>query len=263
MDGLNKRRMENTREAQKLSRSIDTDTDNINSLNDLIAKKTAEIKQAEADKAAAQQAIKDLEKMRAEQNAEFVSNKQDDQAAAELVKQAKEALEKFYKKNGFSFAQVSNQQPADERLNTPPPTWDKEYGGKTSGSQGIVGMLDIIANDIQNDIKEAEAEEKESKEAADKQKADLEKLIGELDTMIDDAKTVKADSESEKGEATTQRSSTSDTLVQLMGQIKDEELEGTFLATNLETMIKNTEIEIAGLKQGKLVLEGGLLKNSE
>ena len=76
-----------------------------------------------------------------------------------LVKEAKKSLEDFYKEKGLMLAQKKRELPAAGEAPEPAPdTWEKaEYGGKTGESEGIIGIMTMIGEDIDKDIEEAES----------------------------------------------------------------------------------------------------------
>merc|ERR1719420_1366450 len=87
-----KERMENTQEAKRVAKEIDTNVETIDRL-------TAEIQELEIE-------IRDAGDNRAKENAEYKAAESEDMAAVELIENAKGVLEKFYQEKGLALAQV-------------------------------------------------------------------------------------------------------------------------------------------------------------
>merc|ERR1719181_1240262 len=89
---------------------------------------------------------------------------------------------------------------AGEAPPPPPPTWEGGYGGKTGESQGIVAIMEMVAEDIRKDRADAKADE----DAAAKEFAAFKK------DSEDKMKALKKDekaTDKQKGKAQTARSS--------------------------------------------------------
>merc|ERR1719197_1530655 len=101
-----KERMENTQEAKKVAKEIDTNVETIDRLTAQIeaANKTiqtivAEIQDLEVE-------LRDAGDNRAKENAEYMAAEAEDQAAVGLISDAMGVLEKFYEEAGLKFTQV-------------------------------------------------------------------------------------------------------------------------------------------------------------
>merc|ERR1719311_1618896 len=151
-------RMENTQEAKRVAKEIDTNVQTIK----------AEIADLEIE-------IRDAGDNRAKENKEYMAAESDDLAAVELVKSAKGVLEKFYEEAGLKFAQMhrevrrvsGSQEPfvAAGEAPTPPPAGFDDYSGGSRQSQGVIAMLELIKEDIEKDIEKAKKQEEEAQKA--------------------------------------------------------------------------------------------------
>merc|ERR550537_79259 len=76
----------------------------------------------------------------------------------------------------------------------PPPTWDAgaSYGGASGEQQGIVGILEMVKEDIKKDISAAEDEEAQSVKDFNKEIDDLKSEIKATDSLISDYQKDKA-----------------------------------------------------------------------
>merc|ERR1711970_1625284 len=103
-----------------------------------------------------------------DEKAAFEQAKLEDEAAIEIIDNAKEVLKKFYEEN-FSFTQVAKKgqkQPpevkAGEEPPPPPETFEGDYGGAKDQATGIQDVMSDIQKDLKEDIKEAEKEEEDA-----------------------------------------------------------------------------------------------------
>merc|ERR1719160_763458 len=128
-----KERMDNTQEAKRVAKEIDTNVETIDRLTAqiLAANKTiqaiaAEIQDLEVE-------IRDAGDNRAKENAEYKAAESEDLAAVELIENAKGVLEKFYQEKGLALVQVRRvkQEPfvAAGEAPTPPPAGFDDYSG--------------------------------------------------------------------------------------------------------------------------------------
>merc|ERR1719160_543527 len=101
-----KERMENTQEAKKVAKEIDTNVETIDRLTAQIEAAEKQIKQIEAEIQDLEVEIRDAGDNRAKENKEYMAAEADDMAAVELVSNAMGVLEKFYEENGLKFTQL-------------------------------------------------------------------------------------------------------------------------------------------------------------
>merc|ERR1719379_1369124 len=212
-----KERMENTQEAKKVAKEIDTNVETIDRLTAQIeaANKTiqtivAEIQDLEVE-------LRDAGDNRAKENAEYMAAEAEDLAAVELVKSAQGVLEKFYQEKGLMLAQVRRvkQEPfvAAGEAPTPPPAGFDDYSGGSRQSQGVIAMLTMIKEDIEKDIEKAKKQEEEAQKAYDKLVADIEAAIAAKEQT-------KSDLEGEIASDSEARTQENATMTDNQGQLK-------------------------------------------
>jgi len=252
--------MEKTKEARKLSLQIDDATEEIarqrsliEELKKQIEEKEAEIKQLKEDLAAAT-------KQREDEKMEYEAAKADDEAAAELIKKAMDALKGFYEDNGLVLVQKDARQPptveAGKAPPPPPPVPTEPYGGAKGESTGIQAILGMILEDVEADIKKADEEEKAAIEEFEKMKEDTEKSIEAASKAIEDMKGDIADAEKAVEEKIEEKTDAKKTLDAIMEEIKVIEPGCDFVAVNIDVRTKNRQLEIDGLLKAKAILEG-------
>merc|ERR1719321_709518 len=132
---------------------MDERSDTIDELKNDIVEIIKTIEENEAEIKAINEEIEKAEKLRANEHAEWEASNHDDEAANQLVLQAKDVLSRFYEENNLVFIQKKKMEPvvAGEAPPPPPKTWEEPYGGKTGDSQGIVAILEMIHGDIVKD----------------------------------------------------------------------------------------------------------------
>merc|ERR1719336_693981 len=115
-------RAADTRSAIKFSRSMDENTEAIATLKAEIEEIIKDYTEKEAEVKKMEEEIKELTKIREDENREYLAAKADDEAASELVAQATGVLETFYKENDLMLAQKAVRAPfTSEAGKAPPP----------------------------------------------------------------------------------------------------------------------------------------------
>merc|ERR1712137_1443738 len=99
---------------------------------------------------------------RKEENKEYTELMAADAAAKELIEFAKNRLNKFYNpklyKPPAEFAQLHSHREAP----APPPESFDAYSKKSEESNGIIAMMDALVKNLDKEMTEAEAEEKDA-----------------------------------------------------------------------------------------------------
>merc|ERR1719401_535701 len=163
-------------------RVSDTETV-IASAEEGISKVTEEIAALEAGIKALDKQVAEATEQRKEENDDFKALMQSDAAAKELLLFAKSRLNKFYNpklykppakdelsaegaiERDMSFVQLSLKRKA--LIEPPPATWDA-YAKKSEESTGVIAMIDLLVQDMDKEMQEAEVEEKNAQEEYDK-----------------------------------------------------------------------------------------------
>jgi len=132
-----------------------------------------------------------MEKQRKEENEAFLAKKSDDEGAIELLEMAKKALAKYYKENKLPML-MQKAGPDFERSEDAAPEFEFSGKGKRSGeSKGIVSLMNMLIEDLEDEIKNGIKDEGKTQEefeadmkAAEKLKEELiEKKVNLIDTI--------------------------------------------------------------------------------
>jgi len=256
-----KEREEQTASARKASVAIDDFTDvmtrntnRIAELKGLIEEKNATIIQMEKD-------LVEAERNRADEKAAYEAAKADDEAAAGLIKQAKDVLEGFYKDNGLTLLQKAAQPPTNVQAGKapppPPPTFDAPYSGSQGESGGIQAILQMILEDVESDIEKATKAEEQAIEEYNTFKKETEESIKAAHEAIEEMKGEIAKCEEAYEDAKAERLSTKGSLDSVLKEIAIAAPGCEFMTINFPVRNKNRQMEIDGLLKAKAILQGG------
>jgi len=253
-------RAADTREAIKYSRTMDENTEAINALKSEIEEIQKDIEEKEAEVKEMEKQIEELTKIREDENREYVTAKADDEAASELVAQAKGVLESFYKENDLMLAQKAVKAPFTTEVGKAPPppptTWESPYQGKTDESTGIIAILGMIKDDIDKDLEKATTAEKEALELFEETTTELKSNIDKAEELIISLTKTKGEKEGEVEEQKDDRVKTQGLLKAVMEKIKDAEPGCDYFTINFPLRSKDRQIEIDGLIKAKAILQG-------
>lgn len=224
-----------------------------------IQKKIDQIAEADAS-------INNAAAMRQTETKAYLAEKQDNQAAIQLVQQATKVVQDFYNKKKPSFMQtddVSFLQTDEEespKAADPPKTWQGSYGGAGAQSVGVVQTMMVVADDIQKQILVADAEENKAQGLFNTLKQQLLDKIAALgkdkDTLVIQKASTQADSEANQKDL----NATSLLLATLNTKMADAEPECKFYFDNYDARRKNRITEMNSLAKAKAILNGGLFE---
>jgi len=252
-------RKTNTAEAKSTSNALDDLTDKMDALEKEIKDLNEEIKEKEEEIDTLQKELKEAKKIREEEKEAWEANDAADKMASELVESSKEVLTNFYKENNLNLVQRNKRMDpvkAGEAPPPPPKTWEGDYKGATEESNGIVGILEKIKEEIDTDRADAKTAEDDAQKDFDTLESDTETSIGDLNSAIEDLTTSVSDKEdtiaSDKEEAGTKK----DELKTTLGILKEDQPGCDYITVNFKLREKNREIETEGLTKAKEILEG-------
>jgi DNA repair exonuclease SbcCD ATPase subunit len=187
----------------QLTSKINRGTNKISELNGAIADAEGAINEEEETMANATDS-------RNADNRAFKAAIKADTDSVMLVTKAIEALSKFYSlrqdhvKHTKDTIADRKQPEYTTSEDTPPETFEGTYGGRGSENTGIVGILDMIKEDLQKDIAKAHEEEAEGMAAYRELIEESKETIAALNKKINAMKTQIADTEYQKEEDSTE-----------------------------------------------------------
>lgn len=238
-----------------------------------IATLTGEIK--ELDKAVAE-----ATEQRKEDHEQFLTFSTESNAALQLIEKAKNRLFKFYRPN-LHKEQPKRELTEEERLEVaagaadprdaevatfvqvamlaapppPPDTWGA-YQKKDEKSNGVIGLMEMLAKELQDDMTEAEHEEDAAQKDYERLMTDSQKSREEKVESITAKEAAKADLDV-KLEATKETKTLQEAdLANIKDTIAKLHATCDFLIDNYDVRKEARTQEIEGLKNAKSVLSG-------
>jgi chromosome segregation ATPase len=136
-----------------------------------------EVAKTDADKNQTLTAMAEALATRNEESKAFKQALKDDAAAVGLISQAIEVLSGYY-----TLIQKQPEYKANE--DTPPETFEGDYGGRKSEGTGIIAILSMIKEDIEKEMKTGIAEEKDALKAYEDLRADSQATVDALDAKL-------------------------------------------------------------------------------
>merc|ERR1719453_1943074 len=242
-------RMSNTKTAKKSAQSMDDETALINRKKAAIEAMNKEIAGIVAHVKELRLQLEEAQIQRAKENREFKAAKAEDEAAGVLVGKSKDVLEKFYSDNGLALAQTRKRavQPevvAGEAPPPPPTTWADPYGGNKGSTNGIISLLEMVATDVEKDIKTATANEDKAKSDYDTFKTETEALIKSLTAEKTSLEGEVGDAETAIVNAKATRTDKKKVLDDTMAFLRSIASSCDYMAVNFELRKANREAEI-------------------
>jgi len=261
-----------------LERAISNLETEIENAKEDIAKLAEEIEVLKA-------AIKELDKnvmeateQRKEENEDFKELMASDTAAKELMKFAKNRLNKFYNPKLYkaaalvglaskdttkseetagemaAFAQVS--QHSHMEAPPPPPESFGAYSKKSEDSMGVIAMIDLLIADLDKEMTVAETDEKDAQ-------ADYETLMEDSASkrtkdskLLSEKETIKAETEADLESNTEEKAATTKELMSTMQYIQSLHNECDWLLKYFDVRQEARASEIDALGKAKAVLNG-------
>merc|ERR1719247_3991924 len=233
---------------ESLSNKIERLTNKKNSIVDSINKTDTSIAEIE-------QSIATALADRNESHHQFLQAMQDDSEAMELLGQAIEVLASMYPK-GLIQTKAVRRSGEEPNPDNEPEKFAGDYGGKQSEGTGIVSMLEMIKEDIENEMGKASEEEAAAQKeyetlksesvasinALNKKKATLQQDEAATDKEIADTEAVHFDTESEKNAT--------------VAYVEDLKGSCDWVLNTFDTRKEQRDSEISGLQDAKGILGG-------
>jgi len=244
----------NSNEKEDLGHLGATLEDEIARLQDTAKAKKQDL---EANKKASQDIKKEMEerlKLRNEEHDEFVRALEADIKAVEIIATAKEALAKFYAKQGS--ASSLSQTAADLATDRAPPevSWGKEggeYGGQKGMNQNAITALDVIKEDLQKEIDSAKAENAENEASYEKDVALMEKALKAKKDTIEAIENQLAEMGVHLEDKQAALSQNGEDVKEAEEMTKALETDCTWVKTHFDKRRKARKAEIKGLQEAK------------
>jgi len=166
--------------------------------------------------------IKAMEDARKEQHAAFESAKSDDEGAVKLLAAAIESMSAFYKNNKIDQGEIQGaaqalvQEPVFEVSADQAPDASFSSAGKSGGeSKGIVSIMTMIKEDLEDEISNGVKDEGETQ-------AKFEEQLGEANTLLEELRAKKTNLEQAISDTNTEIDENEVKKEDLQGLLKEE-----------------------------------------
>mmetsp|Transcript_4865 Transcript_4865/g.10705 ORF Transcript_4865/g.10705 Transcript_4865/m.10705 type:complete len:701 (+) Transcript_4865:90-2192(+) len=204
-----------------------------------------------------------MEQALADRNAEhekFVAALKDDEAAVALLGQAIEALAAYEKKNKDELSFAQREQPEQ-----PEYTIDQDKAPDTSfssgkkhdtESKGIVGIIEMIKEDLENEIKQEKQKEADDQAEYDGQLADDKKTMKALEARKADLEEEVAETEEKIAATTSDKKNTKNDKDAAQATLDKLKPSCDWVAQTFDKRRSNRATELESLMEAKAVLAG-------
>merc|ERR1719433_2478916 len=229
-------------------------------------------------------AIKELDKnvmeateQRKEENEDFKDLMASDTAAKEIMKFAKNRLNKFYNPKLYKappkkelskedrivenmsgsaalFAQIS--QHSHQEAPPPPPESFKAYSKKSEDNMGVIAMIDLLIADLDKEMTVAETDEKDAQSDYETLMKDSASKRTKDSKLLSEKESIKAETEADLETNTEEKAATSKELMSTMQYIQSLHNECDWLLKYFDVRQEARASEIEALGKAKAVLNG-------
>lgn len=228
-------------------------------LQDKVEESTSGVEKAKAKIEEVKAALATASQIRATETAEYLQEKQDNEAAKGLLSQAAKVIQDFYDKATPSFLQKDKMGSGTAEA---PATWSAPLGGQSAQSTGVVQALKTVADDMAKQNLVSDKEEAEAESLFNKTKSELELEIKSLGDTVDTLTIKKGDYQASLEANAVSLNQTAGLLQAVQQKMKDAEPQCNFYTTNYEARRKNRITELDGLDKAKAVLKGALFEKN-
>merc|ERR1719355_376922 len=133
---------------------------------------------------------------------------------------------------------------------------DKPYGGRSSETGGITGIISMIKEDLENEIKEAKAAESNAQAEYNKQRAEALKTLAALKEKKTNQEMQKADTDQKTEDAEGVKTDTETMSVEKQMELDSIEPNCSWIKGAFDTRRTKRKAEIEGLITAKGALAG-------
>jgi len=202
-------------------------------------------------------AVAEATEQRKEENSDYKSLMASNAAAKELIGFAKNRLNKFYNPKLYKppAAMVQIRAHSDDAP-PPPPAAVEAYSKKGEESNGIIAMMDALSADLQKEMTEAEATEKDAQGDYEQMMADSAEKRAEDSKTLTDKEGALAQLEEMLESQGSDKVSNGKTLTATLSYIQSLHAECDWLVKYFDMRKEARANEIDALEKAKAVLSG-------
>jgi len=206
---------------------------------------------AELDKSVAE-----ATEQRKEENKEYKELMANNAAAKELIVMAKKRLSKFYNPKTSEEGAAAPAFVQLDASHPPPPETMPAYTKKSGESGGVLQMMDVLVNDLEQEMTEAKTEEKLAQKEYEETMSDSAEKRAADSKSLSDKEASRAEMKEELETSTAEKKSAEKELIGLASFIQSLHGECDFLTKYYEVRKQARADELDSLEKGKAVLSG-------
>jgi len=201
--------------------------------------------------------VAEATEQRKEENTDYKSLMAGNGAAKELIGFAKNRLNKFYNPKLYKPpAAMAQIRAHSDDAPPPPPQAVEAYSKKGEESNGIIAMMDALSQDLQKEMTEAEATEKDAQGDYEQMMADSAEKRAEDSKTLTDKEGALAQLEEMLESQGSDKSSNTKTLQATLSYIQSLHAECDWLVKYFDMRKEARANEIDALEKAKAVLSG-------
>lgn len=257
-------------EIQDRNWKVEKNEAKISKLEDMIEKKQEEKAKTIEEIKAVVKEIEELEDQRKEDQAAFEQAKSDDESAIDLLHEARDALKKFYEDNDIDMGELQEPaflakkavakkagEPKFERDEDDAP--DAKFSGSGNSknqAKGILSLLSMISEDLEDEVTNAVKSEAKAVKAFDAQlkinkdqKDDLTEKKTNIEGVIDKHETSKTNEEDDMGD-------NNDAIKSEKNYKADIQVDCDFMLKAFDYRRERRAMEVDALTNAKAMLRG-------
>jgi len=197
---------------------------------------------------------------RNEENANFKKALKDDFQAVELLGQAIGAITAFYTNNKIPLElaqQAAKEEPAPYTIDEDKaPDAKFSSGGRKSETRGIIGILGMLKEDLEKEIKTARAEEAAAQAEYEKLKAEAQDGLDKMVATETALKSEEADLDGKIADTDGEIANHKDQKTATQGEKKALAPNCKWVKENFDARREKRKAELAGLQEAKSMLAG-------
>eukprot|EP00747_Dinoflagellata_sp_TGD_P139147 gnl/TRDRNA2_/TRDRNA2_175867_c0_seq1.p1 gnl/TRDRNA2_/TRDRNA2_175867_c0~~gnl/TRDRNA2_/TRDRNA2_175867_c0_seq1.p1 ORF type:complete len:715 (-),score=248.94 gnl/TRDRNA2_/TRDRNA2_175867_c0_seq1:100-2244(-) len=191
--------------------------------------------------------IKEMEDQRKAENEAFLNAKAEDEAAIELLGKTKDVLSKFYKENKIEMGKLQGaaliQKPEFEvSEDQAPDATFSDKGGRKNESKGIISIISMIMEDLQDEVKNGKKNEAQAQLDFEAELETAQNLKSELIAKKEELSDIIAKRNVEKTEENQDKTKNE-------GDLKDEEDYRAEIKPDCDFMLKYFEARFNARQQ--------------
>jgi len=230
--------------------------------NEAIATLTEEIAALQSGIAALDKSVAEATSNRKAEHEEFNELIASDSAAKEVLGLAKNRLNKFYNPKLYKepakeagFAEISEHVQSRANPGPPPATWGA-FAKQSQANGGVVSMINVLIADLDKDMTEARAEEKDAQGDYEQMMADSAEKRTADSKSLSEKQAAKADTQAAVEGHEDDKASATNELAATNKQIASLHAECDWLMKYFDTRKQARADEVDALSNAKAVLNG-------